>query len=64
LVANVAAELQRGGIPLTNGGIRYSGDVAKAMAAWASSVMVGSKFGGTEEAPGEVEFYKGRSYTS
>jgi IMP dehydrogenase len=64
-VANVAAELQKDGIPLiADGGIRYSGDVAKAIAAGASSVMIGSMFAGTKEAPGEVELYKGRSYKS
>ncbi len=62
-VANVAEELRKGGIPLiADGGIRYSGDVAKALAAGAWSVMIGSMFAGTEEAPGEVELYKGRSY--
>jgi IMP dehydrogenase len=64
-VANVAEELRKDGIPLiADGGIRYSGDVAKAIAAGASSVMIGSMFAGTEEAPGEVELYKGRSYKS
>ncbi len=62
-VANVAEELKKDGIPLiADGGIRYSGDVAKALAAGAWSVMIGSMFAGTEEAPGEVELYKGRSY--
>ena len=62
-VANVAGELKKDGIPLiADGGIRYSGDVAKALAAGAWSVMIGSMFAGTEEAPGEVELYKGRSY--
>jgi IMP dehydrogenase len=62
-VANVAEELRKDGIPLiADGGIRYSGDVAKALAAGAWSVMIGSMFAGTEEAPGEVELYKGRSY--
>ncbi|MDA3913441.1 IMP dehydrogenase [Oleiagrimonas sp.] len=52
-------------IPLiADGGIRYSGDVAKAIAAGASSVMLGSMFAGTEEAPGEVELFQGRSYKS
>ena len=62
-VANVAAELRKDGVPLiADGGIRYSGDIAKALAAGAYSVMIGSMFAGTEEAPGEVELYKGRSY--
>ncbi len=62
-VANVAEELKKDGIPLiADGGIRYSGDVAKALAAGAWSVMIGSMFAGTEEAPGEVELYQGRSY--
>ena len=52
-------------IPLiADGGIRYSGDVAKAIAAGASTVMLGSMFAGTEEAPGEVELFQGRSYKS
>ncbi len=49
---------------IADGGIRYSGDVCKAIAAGASAVMVGSLFAGTEEAPGEVELYHGRSYKS
>ncbi len=62
-VANVADELRKDGIPLiADGGIRYSGDIAKALAAGAWSVMIGSMFAGTEEAPGEVELYQGRSY--
>jgi IMP dehydrogenase len=64
-VANVAKALQAAGIPLiADGGIRYSGDMAKAVAAGAHSIMVGSMFAGTEEAPGEVELYQGRSYKS
>jgi IMP dehydrogenase len=62
-VANVAGELRKDGIPLiADGGIRFSGDMAKAIAAGAWSVMIGSMLAGTEEAPGEVELYKGRSY--
>lgn len=64
-VANVAEALRGTGVPLiADGGIRYSGDVAKAIAAGAYSVMIGSLFAGTEEAPGEVELYQGRSYKS
>ncbi|MGN6313884.1 MAG: IMP dehydrogenase [Rhodanobacteraceae bacterium] len=63
-IAMVADALQNE-IPLiADGGIRYSGDIAKAIAAGASSVMLGSMFAGTEEAPGEVELYQGRSYKS
>jgi IMP dehydrogenase len=52
-------------VPLiADGGIRYSGDVAKAIAAGASSVMLGSLFAGTEESPGDIELYQGRSYKS
>jgi IMP dehydrogenase len=62
-VANVAEELAGDDVPvIADGGIRYSGDIAKAIAAGAWSVMIGSMFAGTEEAPGEVELYKGRSY--
>lgn len=64
-VADVAAALKGTGIPLiADGGIRYSGDVAKALAAGAHAVMLGGLFAGTEEAPGEVELYQGRSYKS
>ena len=64
-VMNVAAALKAKGIPLiADGGVRYSGDFAKALAAGAYAVMVGSMLAGTEEAPGEVELYQGRSYKS
>ncbi len=64
-VANVAAALEGTGVPLiADGGIRYSGDLAKAIAAGAHSVMIGGLFGGTEESPGEVELYQGASYKS
>ncbi len=64
-IANVSAALKGSGIGVIgDGGIRYSGDVAKALAAGASAVMIGGLFAGTEEAPGEVELYHGRSYKS
>ena len=64
-IDNVATALRGSGIPLiADGGIRYSGDIAKAIAAGASSVMMGGVFAGTEEAPGEVILYQGRSYKS
>lgn len=62
-IANVAEALSTTGVPLiADGGIRFSGDVAKALVAGAHSVMLGSMFAGTEEAPGEVELYQGRTY--
>ncbi len=62
-VAEIAESLSKKGVPLiSDGGIRYSGDIAKALAAGAYSVMIGSLFAGTEESPGEVELYQGRSY--
>ena len=64
-VANATEALKNKNIPvIADGGIRFSGDVAKAIAAGASSVMLGSLLAGTEEAPGEVELYQGRSYKS
>ena len=64
-VSNVAEALKDTGVPLiADGGIRYSGDVAKALAAGAYAVMLGGLFAGTEEAPGEVELFQGRSYKS
>ncbi len=62
-ISDVAAALEGSDVPLiADGGIRYSGDVAKAIAAGADAVMLGSMFAGTEEAPGEVILYQGRSY--
>jgi IMP dehydrogenase len=64
-VMSVASALKSKGVPLiSDGGVRYSGDFAKALAAGAYAVMAGSLFAGTEEAPGEVELYQGRSYKS
>jgi len=64
-IANVSDALKDSGIPVIgDGGIRYSGDMAKAIVAGASCIMVGSMLAGTEEAPGEVELYQGRSYKS
>ncbi len=64
-IGDVAASLKNTDIPfVADGGIRYSGDIAKAIAAGAHSVMIGSLFAGTEESPGEVELYQGRSYKS
>ncbi|MFA7293261.1 MAG: IMP dehydrogenase [Rhodocyclaceae bacterium] len=64
-VNNVAEALRGSGVPLiADGGIRYSGDIAKAIAAGANAVMLGGLLAGTEEAPGEVELFQGRSYKS
>jgi IMP dehydrogenase len=64
-IQNVAEALAKTGVPLiADGGVRYSGDVAKALAAGAHAVMLGSLFAGTEESPGEIELYQGRSYKS
>jgi IMP dehydrogenase len=64
-IQNVAEALAKLGVPLVaDGGIRYSGDIAKALAAGAHAVMLGSLFAGTEESPGEIELYQGRSYKS
>ena len=62
-IDNVAKALVRTDVPLiADGGIRYSGDIAKAIAAGGYAVMIGGLFGGTEESPGEIELYQGRSY--
>jgi len=62
-ISNVAQALEGTGVPLiADGGVRYSGDVAKAIAAGAYSVMMGGMFAGTDEAPGEIVLYQGRSY--
>ena len=64
-VAEVSATAARHDVPvIADGGVRYSGDIAKALAAGAHCAMIGSLFAGTEEAPGEVELYQGRSYKS
>jgi len=64
-VATVAEALEGSGVPcISDGGIRYSGDIAKAIVAGAHSTMIGGLFAGTEESPGEVELYQGRSYKS
>jgi len=64
-IASVAGGLEASGVPLiADGGVRFSGDVAKAIAAGAHSVMIGGLFAGTEESPGEVELYQGASYKS
>ena len=64
-IQNVALALEKAGVPvIADGGVRFSGDVAKAIAAGAHSVMLGSLFAGTEESPGEIELFQGRSYKS
>ena len=64
-IANVVQALKGSGVPIiADGGIRYSGDIAKAIAAGADCVMLGGLFAGTEEAPGEIELFQGRSYKS
>ena len=64
-IQNVAEALRGSGVPLiADGGVRYSGDISKAIAAGAHVVMLGGLFAGTEEAPGEVELFQGRSYKS
>jgi IMP dehydrogenase len=64
-IANVAEALKGTGIPfIADGGVRFSGDVAKAIVAGAYTIMIGGLFAGTEEAPGDVELYQGRSYKS
>lgn len=64
-IDNVANALHKDGVPIiADGGIRYSGDIAKAIAAGASTVMLGGLLAGTEESPGEIELFQGRSYKS
>jgi len=64
-IQSVAEALARSEVPLiADGGIRYSGDAAKALAAGAHAVMLGSMFAGTDESPGDIELYQGRSYKS
>jgi len=64
-ISNVAQALKGSGVPvIADGGIRYSGDISKALAAGADCVMLGGLFAGTEEAPGEIELFQGRSYKS
>ncbi len=64
-ISNIAKELEGTGVPLiADGGIRYSGDIAKAVAAGAYIIMIGGMFAGTEESPGEVELFQGRTYKS
>jgi IMP dehydrogenase len=64
-IQNVAEAMEKGGVPLiADGGVRWSGDIAKAIGAGANAVMLGSLFAGTEESPGEIELFQGRSYKS
>jgi IMP dehydrogenase len=64
-IQNVAEALAKLGVPfIADGGVRYSGDISKGLAAGAHSVMLGSLFAGTEESPGDIELYQGRSYKS
>lgn len=64
-IHNVSEALKGTGVPMiADGGIRFSGDIAKALAAGGNAVMLGGMFAGTEEAPGEVELFQGRSYKS
>ncbi len=64
-IHNVSEALKGTGVPMiADGGIRFSGDIAKALAAGASAVMMGGAFAGTDEAPGEIELFQGRSYKS
>jgi IMP dehydrogenase len=64
-VSNVAEALRNTNVPIiADGGLRYSGDIAKIIAAGAHSVMIGGLFAGTDESPGEIEIYQGRSYKS
>ncbi len=64
-ISNVAQALEGTGVPLiADGGVRYSGDIAKAIVAGAHVIMIGGMFAGTEEAPGEVELFQGRAYKS
>ena len=64
-ISNVCKALENSGVPfIADGGVRYSGDISKAIAAGAYCVMLGGLFAGTEEAPGEIELFQGRSYKS
>src|SRR5881394_310650 len=64
-IQNVAEAMEKAGVPLiADGGVRYSGDIAKALGSGAHAVMLGSLFAGTEESPGEIELFQGRSYKS